>query len=348
MTSDPAAWWRDAVVYQIYPRSFADSDGDGIGDVRGMTARLPYLAELGVDAVWVSPWYPSPMVDGGYDVSDHRAIHPDFGTLADAEAFVAAAHDLGLRVILDLVPNHTSDAHPWFAAALASQPGSPERARYHFRDGRGPDGGVPPTNWGSLFGGSAWQRVTEADGRPGQWYLHMFAVEQPDLNWANPEVADAFDDVLRFWFDRGVDGFRIDVADSLAKDAAMPDTEPLETGYGSYLQSPGHPLWNRPELAGIQARWRAVADSYDPPRMFVSEANSPEKLAFLAPGRLHTTFVFDSVWCAWDAASQRHMLDAALAQHVHDLLPELRVVLDEQDTLAHAPSAHRLDCPARS
>ncbi len=313
MTSN-LGWWTDAVVYQIYPRSFCDGNGDGVGDVPGMVSKLDYLAELGVDAVWVSPWYPSPMADGGYDVSDYCNIHPDFGTLADADAFIAGAHARGIKVLIDLVPNHTSSAHPWFAAALMSAPGSPERARYHFRDGLGPDGSLPPTNWGSLFGGPAWTRITETDGRPGQWYLHMFDTTQPDVNWTNPDVNDMFDDVLRFWFDRGIDGFRIDVADSLHKDMAFPDTALAPNGFGTCMPSNGHPMWDQPALADVQRRWRAIADSYGD-RVFVSEANCPGRLAFLTPDRLHTTFTFDSVFCEWDATSQRHMIDHNLRLH---------------------------------
>ncbi|MET0820134.1 MAG: alpha-amylase family glycosyl hydrolase, partial [Aeromicrobium sp.] len=204
MTITP--WWRDAVIYQIYPRSWADADGDGIGDLPGITDRLPHLADLGVDAVWLSPFYTSPQNDAGYDVADYRDVDPVFGTLGDFDALTARAHELGLRVIVDIVPNHTSSEHPWFRAALASPPGSPERARYLFRDGKGESGELPPNNWPSKFGGRAWTRVTEPDGRPGQWYLHMFDTSQPDLDWTNQEVRDEMQDVLRFWLDRGVDG----------------------------------------------------------------------------------------------------------------------------------------------
>ena len=186
--TDPAPWWRDAVVYQLYIRSFADSDGDGIGDIGGIRSRLPYLRDLGIDALWVNPWFVSPMVDGGYDVADYREIDPLFGTLADAEACIDEAHALGIRVLLDIVPNHTSDRHPWFQAALAAGPGSRERDFYVFRDGRGRGGSRPPTDWPSVFGGPAWTRVTEPDGTPGQWYLHLFAPEQPDLDLTEPEV----------------------------------------------------------------------------------------------------------------------------------------------------------------
>ncbi len=220
VTADPrldADWWRQAVVYQVYPRSFADSDGDGIGDIPGVTSRIPYLAGLGVDAIWLSPFYPSALADGGYDVADYRDVHPQLGTLADFDDLVAAAHDAGVRVIVDIVPNHTSDLHPWFQEALAAGPGSPARARYIFRDGTGPDGSEPPSDWISHFGGPAWTRVPD-----GQWYCHLFAREQPDLNWDNREVRDDFLATLRFWADRGVDGFRVDVAHALAKDLSEP------------------------------------------------------------------------------------------------------------------------------
>ncbi len=218
-----APWWHDAVIYQIYPRSWADADGDGIGDLPGITARLPYLRDLGVDAVWLSPFYVSPMNDAGYDVADYRDIDPRFGTLDDADAMIATAHDLGMKVVVDLVPNHTSSEHAWFQAALTAAPGSPERDRYVFRDGRGPGGEEPPNNWPSVFGGRGWTRVTEADGSPGQWYLHIFDVTQPDLNWHNAEVRAEFESILRFWCDRGVDGFRVDVAHGLVKKDGLPD-----------------------------------------------------------------------------------------------------------------------------
>jgi alpha-glucosidase len=220
---DPARWWRSAVIYQVYIRSFADGNGDGIGDIGGLRSRLGYLAGLGADAVWITPWYRSPMKDGGYDVSDFRDIDPQFGTLADATAIIGEAHDLGLRVLLDIVPNHLSDQHVWFQQAVAAAPGSRERARFIFRDGRGALGEQPPNDWTSGFGGPAWTRVPEPDGRGGQWYLHLFTPEQPDLDWTNREVRDEFVDTLRFWFERGVDGFRIDVARGLVKAKGLPD-----------------------------------------------------------------------------------------------------------------------------
>jgi alpha-glucosidase len=222
--ADPSdAWWRHAVIYQIYPRSWADGDGDGMGDLPGITARLGHLRDLGVDAVWLSPFYTSPQADAGYDVADYRDVDARFGTLADADALLARAHDLGLKVIVDLVPNHSSDEHVWFQAALAAEPGSPERDRYIFRDGTGPGGATPPNNWDSVFGGPAWTRVTETDGRPGQWYLHLFDSKQPDFNWEHPEVRAEFEAILRFWLDRGIDGFRVDVAHGLVKEPGLPD-----------------------------------------------------------------------------------------------------------------------------
>ncbi|MGA4508409.1 glycoside hydrolase family 13 protein [Propionibacteriaceae bacterium G1746] len=315
-------WWRSAVVYQIYPRSFADANNDGTGDIAGMIAHLDHLAGLGVDAVWVSPWYPSPLHDGGYDVADYCDIKPEFGTLAQADEFIARAHELGIRVVIDLVPNHCSIDHPLFQAALAAGPGSPERDLFIFREGRGPDGSQPPTNWGAHFGGPAWHRVTEADGTPGQWYLHLFAPEQPDFNWENPAVTDFFDDVLRFWFDRGVDGFRIDVADSMFKDQTFPDI-PLDpkTGLGTLEKYEGSPFWDRPAMADHQRHWRAVADEYADtdlgPRVFVSEAYlpGPRRKHYVAEGRLHTSFNFEFLESAWTAPSLRTVITQSIAEH---------------------------------
>ena len=318
--NDDPHWWRSAVVYQIYPRSFADANGDGTGDVRGMIAKLDYLAELGVDAIWVSPWYASPLADGGYDVSDYRDILPEFGTLAEADTFVEQAHARGLRVLIDLVPNHSSDEHPWFADALAAEPGSPARELYLFRDGKGDNGDEPPNNWPAMFGGGAWERTTNADGTPGQWYLHLFDIKQPDWNWENPAVADEFDDILRFWFDRGIDGFRIDVANSMAKAPGLPDIEldPV-TGQPASILS-GSPYMNQPHVHDILRRWRTVADSYADSdlgaRVFVSEAwvtPAAELAKYIRPDELHTTFNFDALMCEWDATSQRNVIDLTLA-----------------------------------
>jgi alpha-glucosidase len=306
-------WWRSAVIYQIYPRSFADSDGDGIGDLPGIRSRLPYVRELGVDAVWISPFYPSPMADAGYDVSDYRDIEPVFGTLADADALLAEAHALGLRVIVDLVPNHTSDRHEWFQAALAAPSGSPERARYLFRDGRGERGEIPPNDWVSNFGGPAWTRVTEADGRPGQWYLHLFAPEQPDLDWTNAEVIEEFHAILRFWLDRGVDGFRIDVAHGLAKDPEMPHLDGNWATGGPAVE--GHPHWDRDEVHEVYQGWRRVTDSYPGDRMFVGEAwvQTPERLArYLRSDELHTAFNFTYLLAPWGAKGLKTAIDDSI------------------------------------
>jgi alpha-glucosidase len=308
-------WWRDAVVYQVYIRSFADGNGDATGDLAGLRNRLPYLAGLGVDAIWVNPWYPSPLNDGGYDVADYRAIHPMFGTLAEAEALIEEAHALGIRLIADIVPNHTSDQHEWFQAAVQSAPGSPQRERYWFRDGRGPGGDEPPNDWRSIFGGSAWQRITEPDGAPGQYYLHLFDHTQPDLNWSNPDVVTEFQSILRFWFDRGVDGFRIDVGHGLAKDPTLPDLGVDDEGLLEVPDRSSHPHWDRDEVHEVYRGWRAVADSYDPPRMFVGEVwlDDPARLArYLRPDELHTSFAFELTDPDWDAAGLRSAITSGV------------------------------------
>ena len=311
MTHSPDAWWRTAVIYQIYIRSFADSDGDGIGDLAGIRSHLPYLAQLGVDAVWVTPFYPSPMADGGYDVADYRDIDPLFGTLAEAEKLLEEAHALGLRVVLDLVPNHTSDQHAWFQEALAAPPGSPARARYLFREGRGATGEQPPNDWLSVFGGSAWQRVPD-----GQWYLHLFAPEQPDLDWTNPEVVAEFHDVLRFWLDRGVDGFRIDVAHGLAKDPGMPDVGEDAEDILEPTKRLDHPFWDRDEVHDVYRGWRRVTDSYDGDRMLVGEAwvaTAERRARYVRPDELHSAFNFDFLKADWDAGALRKVIDKCLA-----------------------------------
>ena len=311
-------WWRTAVVYEVYLRSFADGNGDGLGDIAGIRSRLPYLASLGVDAIWINPWYPSPQADGGYDVADYRDIHPPFGTLDEALALIDEAHRLGLRVLLDIVPNHTSDEHPWFAAALAAGPGSPERARYVFRPGRGDDGSLPPNDWKAVFGGPAWDRVTEPDGTPGEWYLHLFDPKQPDLDWQNPQVRADMLDVLRFWFDRGADGFRIDVAHGLVKQEGLPDLGFDEEHLLAPPDREDHPHWDRPEVHDIYREWRALADAYDPPKVYVAEAwvETPERLAaYLRPDELHTAFDFDFLRAPWSAAELRDAARSSLAAH---------------------------------
>jgi alpha-glucosidase len=324
-----SSWWRGAVVYQVYLRSFADGNGDGLGDLAGLRARLPYLVDLGVDALWINPWYPSPMVDAGYDVSDYRSVDPRFGTLAEAEALLAEAHAAGLRVLLDIVPNHTSDQHPWFRAALAAGPGSPERERYLFRPGRGLGGDEPPNDWTSVAGGPAWTRVTEPGGGPGEWYLHLFTPEQPDVDWTHPEVRADFAKTLGFWFDRGVDGFRVDVAHSLAKQAGLPDA-----GHGA---GPGHPAWDRDEVHDIYREWRAIADAYPLPRIFVAEAwvDQPERLArYVRPDELHTAFNFFFLTSPWRAPSLRQAIEETLVEHAAVGAPPTWV-LSNHDTARH-------------
>ncbi len=311
--SPASQWWRSAVIYQIYVRSFADADGDGVGDLAGVRARLSYVADLGVDAIWFNPFYPSPQADGGYDVANYRDVDPRFGTLADFDAVLAAAHARGLRVIIDLVPNHTSSDHPWFRSALAAAPGSRERARYLFRDGLGPDGAEPPNNWRSTFGGRAWTRVTEANGAPGQWYLHLFAPEQPDLDWMNGEVRAEFESILRFWLDRGVDGFRIDVAHGLSKDPQMPDL-----AGGLRAEGPageGHPHWDQDEVHDVYRSWRRITDAYAHDPTFVGEVwvDSPVRLArYVRPDELHTAFNFGFLLAPWDAKGLRAAIDESI------------------------------------
>jgi alpha-glucosidase len=289
-------WWSQAVVYQIYPRSFADSDGDGIGDLRGITSRVDYLATLGIDAVWLSPFYPSALADGGYDVDDYRDVDPRLGTLADFDALISSVHAAGLKMIIDIVPNHTSDRHEWFREALAAVPGSPARQRYVFRNGSGPDGSIPPSDWESQFGGPAWERVPD-----GQWYLHMFAREQPDLNWDNREVREDFLYTLRFWSDRGVDGFRVDVAHGLAKDLSEP-LPPQAVLAGAGLPYGAHPLEDRDEVHEIFAEWRSVLDEYDPPRAAVAEAwvEPARRPRYASPEGLGQAFNFDLLESNWD------------------------------------------------
>jgi alpha-glucosidase len=310
-------WWRHAVVYQVYIRSFADSDGDGIGDINGIRGRLPYLRDLEIDAIWITPWYPSPMADGGYDVADYRAIDPLFGSLDDADSLLRDAHALGLRVLIDLVPNHTSERHPWFQAALRDGPGSAARGRYHFVEGRGPNGDEPPNNWPSVFGGPAWARVTEPDGRPGQWYLHVFAPEQPDLDWSNPEVTAEFESILAFWLDRGVDGFRIDVAHALVKEDGLPDLAP-EHAAGGQVPPGQHPHWDRPEVHLIHRAWRRVVDRYDGDRILIGEVgvhDQPRLTEYLRPDELHAAFNFPYMGAPWDAAALRNVIDETLDAH---------------------------------
>ncbi len=355
--SPDSPWWRDAVIYQIYPRSWADGDGDGMGDLPGIIARLPYLRNLGVDAVWLSPFYVSPMNDAGYDVADYRDVDPLFGTLADADALIAAAHELGLKVLIDLVPNHTSSDHVWFQAALHAGPGSPERDRYIFRDGRGPQGDEPPNNWRSVFGGQGWSRVLEPDGTPGQWYLHIFDTTQPDLNWEHEEVRAEFDAILRYWLDRGVDGFRVDVAHGLVKEDGLPDfrgsmhlpDNPVGTRF---------PMWDQDGVHEIYRRWRAILDTYAAAgdtaseRILCAEAwvRPESRLArYVRPDEMHQAFNFDFLACGWDAGALRQVIEVSLRSNDRVGAPTTWV-LSNHDVVRHAsrlglptaPSGHAL------
>src|SRR5690606_31785762 len=288
-------WWRSAVIYQIYPRSFADSSGDGVGDLPGVTSRLDALTTLGVDAVWLSPFFTSPQKDAGYDVSDYCDVDPLFGTLADFDELLQQAHARGIRVIVDLVPNHSSDQHVWFQEALAAAPGSRERARYMFRDGRGDHGELPPNNWESVFGGPAWTRTIDPDGTPGQWYLHLFDASQPDFDWSNPEVHEEFRRILRFWLDRGVDGFRVDVAHGLVKAEGLPDyVPPIDSGSMGGDQT-DVPYWGQEGVHEVYRDWRRVLAEYPGDRALCAEAWMPTVEAtalWVRPDEMHQAFNF--------------------------------------------------------
>jgi alpha-glucosidase len=319
-------WWRGAAIYELYVQSFADGNGDGLGDLAGVRARLPYLAELGIDAIWFTPWYPSPLADAGYDVADYRAIAPAFGTLDAADVLIQEAHAHTIKIIIDIVPNHCSDQHAWFQAALAAAPGSPERARFWFRPGRGPGGDEPPNNWPSRFGGPAWTRVPD-----GEWYLHMFAPEQPDFNWANPQVRAEFEDILRFWFDRGADGIRIDTAGMLTKDPALPDLD----------GTPGqHPYVDRDDVHDIYRAWRAIANEYTG-KVLIGEiwlADAARLARYTRPDELHSVFNFPYLSCPWDAAKLRAVIDETLAQSAPP-----NWVLSNHDTDRHVSRYGRSD-----
>ncbi len=351
-TSDPAAqtavdpsadWWRHAVVYQVYPRSFADSDGDGMGDIPGLVSRLDYLADLGVDAIWISPFYSSPLNDGGYDVADYRSIDSRLGSMDDVDRLVAESHARGMRVIMDIVPNHTSSEHPWFQELLASEPGSPAWDRYVVREGRGADRGQPPNNWRSVFHGSGWSQIRTPAGEPtGSWYLHLFDTTQPDLDWDNPEVHAEFRDILRFWFDRGIDGFRIDVAHGLVKEAGLPDFDyphpDEEKQQAMFEDDIAHaPFWDQDGVHDIYREWRSVADEYDPPRVFCGETwvPNPERLArYQRPDELHTSFNFIYLEAGWNAAAMRRTIDETLANHAAVGAPPTWV-LSNHDLVRH-------------
>ena len=317
-----AEWWRSAVIYQIYPRSFADGNGDGIGDIPGITSRLDALAELGIDAIWCSPLTKSPQKDAGYDVSDYRDIEPLFGTLGDFDELVQKAGERGIRIIMDLVPNHSSEEHILFQEALASEPGSAARNRYMFRDGKGETGQLPPNNWESVFGGVAWTRITEKDGNPGQWYLHIFDKSQPDFNWENEEVKAEFDSVLRFWLDRGAAGFRIDVAHGLVKAEGLPDVVSNDTTMaGEDANKPAdelttHPFWGQEGVHEINRRWRKVLDEYDD-RAMCAEAwvMTLSKMAtWVRSDEYHQTFNFAFLETKWNRDKMKAVINESIAE----------------------------------
>ncbi|MFT3942476.1 MAG: glycoside hydrolase family 13 protein [Ancrocorticia sp.] len=317
-----ADWWRDAVVYQIYPRSFADANGDGIGDLPGITSRLESLVTLGVDCIWLSPFYVSPGADAGYDVADYRDVDPMFGTLEDFDALLSRAHELGLKVIIDIVPNHCSEEHRWFQEALAATPGSPERERFLFRDGKGENGDEPPSNHPSSFFGSAWTRITEPDGTPGQWYFHLFAKEQPDWNWDNPEIWEEFRSILRFWLDRGVDGFRIDVANGFFKDPAFPDVpEHSDEGIDFYSSlftfgddDPTNDHGANERIHQVYRDWNSVLSAYNPPRILTGEVWGPPRdtAPFVRPDEMQQVFNFPFLEAGWRPDNIRNVIRASL------------------------------------
>ncbi|MHA7217761.1 glycoside hydrolase family 13 protein [Arthrobacter sp. MDT1-48-3] len=314
--SEDDRWWRSSVIYQVYPRSFRDSNGDGMGDLPGITAELGRLADLSIDAVWLSPFYTSPQRDGGYDVADYCDVDPLFGTLADFDALVSRADALGIRVIVDLVPNHCSSDHVLFQAALAAPAESAERGMFVFRDGRGTDGSEPPNNWQSHFGGPAWTRTVDADGMPGQWYLHLFDSSQPDFNWDNPAVRAEFERVLRFWLDRGVGGFRVDVAHALVKAQGLPDWG----GRADGCSSEGFPGWEAPmfgqdEVHAIYRQWRGILAEYDGERILCAEASIdplPRLTDWVRSDEMHQAFNFAYLHHPWNAHSLRHVISSSL------------------------------------
>lgn len=367
-----SSWWASAVVYQIYPRSFADANGDGMGDLPGITARLPYLRSLGVDAVWLSPFYKSPQADAGYDVADYRVVDPLFGALPDFDELLQNAHNLGLKVIVDLVPNHTSDEHVWFREALTGLPGSRARDRYMFRPGKDAvagsgDGNLAPNNWRSIFGGPAWSRVTEQDGSPGEWYLHLFDTKQPDLNWDNAEVREEMRSVLRFWLDRGVDGFRVDVAHGLVKEAGLPDwegvaamvegtaetrdarrttpgdapgahTDAQEPHRAVSPQYPPSPFFDQDGVHEIYRDWRKVLAEYQGDRMMVAEAwvEPADRLArYVRKDEMQQAFNFDFLLAGWDAERMAEAIEDSLKADASVEAPSTWV-LSNHDTVRHS------------
>ncbi|MEM6107320.1 glycoside hydrolase family 13 protein [Mycobacterium sp. 050272] len=317
----PAAWWSNAVFYQVYPRSFADSNGDGVGDIDGIVAHLDYLVQLGIDAIWLSPVTVSPMADHGYDVADPRDIDPLFGGMPAIERLITAAHERNIKITMDVVPNHTSSQHAWFQAALAAGPGTEARERYYFRDGKGPDGELPPNNWTSVFGGPAWERVVEPDGKPGQYYLHLFDTHQPDLNWENPEVFDDFEASLRFWLERGVDGFRIDVAHGMAKPAGLPDAQ---EAVKVLSHRDDDPRFNNPAVHDIHRKIRKIVDEYDG-AVTIGEVWVLDNMLwaeYLRPDELHLGFNFRLTKVAFDAHQIHDAVENSLkATAIYDSVP---------------------------
>ena len=329
-----AEWWRSAVIYQIYPRSFSDSNGDGMGDLPGITARLDSLAALGIDAIWLSPFMRSPQKDAGYDVSDYCDVDPLFGTLADFDRMVERAHALGIRVLIDLVPNHTSSEHAWFKSALAAAPGSPQRAYYHFKDGKGANGELPPNNWLSLFGGPAWTRVAD-----GQWYCHLFDSSQPDLNWDNPKVQEAFEDILHFWLKREVDGFRVDQPHAMGKAAGLPDHPDIERAGAGFIEGePSPPMWFQESVHPIFRKWRKILDSYPGGRAMCGEAYVLP-LSFMAlwvrPDEFNQTFNFRYLNSDWNADTLKATINESFAAFDAVGAPSTWV-LSNHDVIRHA------------
>lgn len=331
------------MIYQVYPRSFADGNGDGIGDLAGITHRLPALRDLGVDAVWLSPFYPSPQRDGGYDVADYCDVDEVFGTLQEFAALTQRAHENDLKIIIDIVPNHTSEEHAWFQDALASPEGSTERERFIFRDGKGKDGAEPPNNWESVFGGPAWTQVDRADGSPGQWYLHLFDASQPDLNWENPWVREQFREILRFWLDRGVDGFRVDVAHGLIKAPGLPDYFAPTSAYGmssaAWDAARGTPpYWAQEDVHEIYRDWRTILNEYEGDRVLVAEAwvKPLSKLAnWVRSDEMHQAFNFAYLETGWSATDLREVIDASLAAFESVGAPSTWV-LSNHDVVRHS------------
>jgi alpha-glucosidase len=309
VTDSRQAWWSRAVFYQAYPRSFRDSNGDGVGDLDGVAGELDYLSDLGVDALWLNPVMVSPMADHGYDVADPRDVDQLFGGLDALDRLVDAAHARGIKVTMDLVPNHTSSRHPWFQAALAAGPGSAQRDRYVFRDGLGAGGLHPPNNWVSVFGGPAWTRVVEPDGNPGQWYLHLFDAEQPDLNWENPEVFDDLEKTLRFWLERGVDGFRIDVAHGMSKPPGLPDM--LIPDVAMLTADDDDPRFNHDGVHDIHRNIRTVLNDH-PDAVTIGEIwvfKNEDFAKYLRPDELHLGFNFRLVRAAFDTEEIREAIE---------------------------------------